>query len=165
MKVSLVPMTDGEFAVFVERAIPAYAAAHARAGNWTEDEALEKSRSAYADTLPDGLATKNHFLFTITDEETRAKVGVLWFMLDEDAPSKAAFLYEIRIWDEFQHRGYGRAAMEALERELVRRGARRVSLHVFGHNSIAIDLYRSLGYDTVDLVMAKRLAHSDGISQ
>jgi len=158
MGVSLVPMSEAEFRFYLERAVPAYAVARATAGDWTEEEALDKSRAAYADVLPVGLATKNHHLFTITDDEGSARVGVLWFMMDDGAPSKAAFLYELRVWDEFQRRGYGRAAMQAMERELEKRGARRVSLHVFGHNSVAIDLYRSLGYGTVDLVMAKRLS-------
>lgn len=157
MTVKLAPMSREEFDAYVEHAVPSYAAAHAKAGNWSEEEALAKARKAYEDSLPDGLETKNHFLYTITDAENATKIGVLWFMVDDSGPSRTAFLYELRVWEEFQRRGYGRAAMIEMERELERRQVGRVSLHVFGYNSVAIDLYRSLGYTIADLIMAKKL--------
>ncbi len=51
----LIPMTQAEFEAFLERTIPEYAADHVRAGNWTEEESLERSRKEFEDLLPQGL--------------------------------------------------------------------------------------------------------------
>lgn len=42
--VRLVPMNESEFEIYLEKAIPEYAADKARAGDWSEEEALERSR-------------------------------------------------------------------------------------------------------------------------
>ena len=45
--IRLVPMTESEFEAYLEKAIPEYAADKAGAGDWSEDEALERSRKDY----------------------------------------------------------------------------------------------------------------------
>lgn len=55
--VELVPMSEAEFAAYLERAVREYADEKVRAGNWTQAIALERSRAEYDQLLPQGLAT------------------------------------------------------------------------------------------------------------
>ena len=65
----LIPMTQIEYEVFLERSIPEYAAEHVRAGHWLESEALEKSRKEFEDLLPQRLNSEDNFLYTLYDGE------------------------------------------------------------------------------------------------
>jgi ribosomal protein S18 acetylase RimI-like enzyme len=150
-------MTDEYFAAYVERSIPSYAAEHVKAGNWTEAEALDKARASFDELLPMGVATQDNFLYTVEETQSGETVGLIWFRVDRSKIEPEAFVYDLLICADFRRRGYGRAAMEAMIGELRGLGVHRVALHVFGHNSGAIDFYRSLGFETADLVMAKRL--------
>jgi hypothetical protein len=51
----------------------------------------------------------------------------------------------------------GRAAMQLAEQAARERGLDRVELNVFGGNTAARGLYRSLGYDEVAVFMGKNL--------
>ena len=63
----------------------------------------------------------------------------------------------MEIGEEHRGRGYGRAAMLLAEEEARRRGLNRIELNVFGGNTIARNLYRSLGYVETSAQMAKDL--------
>lgn len=54
-------------------------------------------------------------------------------------------------------RANGRETLRALDVALSELGQRSVSLHVFGHNEIAIELYKKSGYKTTNLVMSKEI--------
>jgi GNAT superfamily N-acetyltransferase len=71
--------------------------------------------------------------------------------------SGAAFTYEIVIDADQRGRGYGRAAMEALEPLARSLGYDRIQLHVFDHNAVARKLYTSVGYVEPDVQMEKRI--------
>ena len=58
--------------------------------------------------------------------------------------------------------GIGRATMLAAEALVASRGVRELGLNVFGHNERAIHLYRSLGYATTSMNMAKPLEGPTG---
>lgn len=151
-------MSEREFDSYVEAAVPAYAAQHEKAGNWSSEEALERARKSYRELLPQGVATKNHSLNFIEDVESGERVGYLWFGVETRGKRTAAFVYDLLVYERYRRRGYARAAMEAMERELRTGGTARVSLHVFGSNSGAITLYRSLGFEVSDLIMSKELS-------
>jgi len=153
-------MTDEYFAAYVERSIPSYAAEHVKAGNWAADEALDKARTSFNELLPKGVTTQDNYLYTVEEPQSGETVGLIWFRVDRSKPEPQAFVYDLLIEEGFRRRGYGRATMEAMIRELGGLGVHRVALHVFGHNPAAIDLYRSLGFETVDLIMAKELDSS-----
>ena len=69
--VQLVPMIEKEFTEFLEQSIVRYAEENVRAGYWNAAEALAKARSDHIKILPQGLATKNHFLFNIVNITSR----------------------------------------------------------------------------------------------
>ena len=61
--IKLIPMTETEFKAYLEEDIKEYAEVNVRNGYWDETEALEKSKQAHDQLLPDGPATKDHHLF------------------------------------------------------------------------------------------------------
>jgi len=67
-----------------------------------------------------------------------------------------AWLYDITIDPDERGKGFGRAAMVALESELRSLGHVTVTLNVWGGNVIARDLYTSLGYVEESVHMRKR---------
>ena len=57
----------------------------------------------------------------------------------------------------FRGRGYGRDAMRLAEAEARSRGMTSLGLNVHGQNTIARDLYESLGYEITALQMKKQV--------
>jgi RimJ/RimL family protein N-acetyltransferase len=155
--VRLVPMTAGEFKMYIERAVQEYAQEHVKAGNWDPAEAEEKSRHDFQQLLPEGVASKNQHLFSIVDELTGGKVGMIWFAVIEKRESRLAFVYDFFIDPESRRRGYGTQALGALEETVKALGINRIALHVFGHNHAARTLYDKIGYTVTDINMAKEL--------
>ena len=66
-------------------------------------------------------------------------------------------MYDITIDEAERGRGFGRAAMLALEEELRDLGHESVALNVWGGNAVARGLYRSLGYVEESVHMRKQL--------
>ena len=84
-------------------------------------------------------------------------VGALWFAAEDEVGRGAAFIWEIVIEDVHRGRGYGRAAMEAIEPLARSLGYDTIRLHVFGDNAVARHLYRAVGYHETDVTMIKRI--------
>ncbi len=154
--VTLKPMTEAELQSFLEPAIVEYAQDHVAAGRWTEEEAVEQSRKEFYDLLPDGVATPNHYLFTLMNE-AQQKVGVLWFAKRENQGHLAAFVYDVRIDEAFRRQGYASEAFREMENKVRALGWNKISLHVFGNNHAAQEMYKKLGYETTNVSMAKTL--------
>jgi GNAT superfamily N-acetyltransferase len=68
-----------------------------------------------------------------------------------------AWLYDITIADGERGKGYGRAAMTALEDEVRALGHETIRLNVWGGNEVARGLYRSLGWAEESVHMRKHL--------
>ncbi len=152
--IKLEPMIPDDFQAYLEPAIREYAAEKLRAGNYAESEALERSRQEYEKLLPQGVATPDHYLYTAVEDSIPAKVGMIWFHLFRPGE---AFIYELRIYDAYQGKGYGKQTMLAAEQKARELGVHKLSLHVFGHNTIARALYERLGYTITNISMAKEL--------
>jgi ribosomal protein S18 acetylase RimI-like enzyme len=154
--VRLEPMTEAELQTYLEPAIAGYAAEHVKAGRWSQAEALEESRKEFTELLPDGLHTAKQHLFSIKDD-AGAHVGMLWFAEQERGGEHSAFIYDINIDEPFQRRGYATQAFQVLETLARDMGITAISLHVFGHNTAARALYEKLGFETVNVLMTKRI--------
>ncbi len=63
--VQLLPMTQAEYDAWLIPAIKEYAEEKVRAGAWEAGEALERSRGEFLKLLPDGLASKDNYLYSI----------------------------------------------------------------------------------------------------
>ena len=151
----LVPMTQPEFDAFLERLIPEYAADNVRAGYWSEDEALEKSRRQTESLLSQGLQTKDHYLYTLYDNEIA--VGLVWLRAELDRLVKVGFIFDVEINEEFRGKGYGRHVMLLVEEKARELGIQRMGLHVFAHNEVAKNLYERIGYKVSSMNMHKDL--------
>ena len=151
----LVPMTQSEFEAFVEHIIPAYAADKVRAGHWDEEEALEKSRKQTESLLPQGLQTKDHYLYTLYDGDK--SIGMIWLRVELDRPVKSGFIFEVEVKEEFRGKGYGKQAMLLIEEKARELGVKRMGLHVFGYNNVAKNLYERIGYKVSSTNMLKDL--------
>ncbi|HSM72095.1 MAG TPA: GNAT family N-acetyltransferase, partial [Anaerolineales bacterium] len=132
---TLIPMTQTEFDEFLEHLVPSYAADNVRAGYWSEEESLEKSRKQTDALLPQGLQTENHYLFTLFDDDK--PVGMIWMRAELDRPIKSGYIFDVEIRQEFRGKGYGKQAMLLIEEMARELGITRMGLHVFAYNSVA----------------------------
>jgi ribosomal protein S18 acetylase RimI-like enzyme len=154
--IRLIPMTESELAAFLEKTIPEYAADKVRAGDWSEEEALERSRKSYQNLLPQGVKTEHHYLFSIQIEETGEKLGILW--MKHEAPRPHGFIFDIMLDEARRGQGYGKQAMLAIEAVAKDLGIETIGLHVFAHNPAAMQLYKGLGYELTSQNMVKHLS-------
>lgn len=155
--VSLNLMNPKDFDVFLNQAIDVYAQDNIKSGNWQPDTALEKSREEFQQLLPDGIQTKNQFLFTILDETSNNKIGVLWVQIKMDSPHRKAFICDFIIDPQYRGQGYGKQTLKALDEKLTQMKVESVSLHVFAHNTNAIGLYETMGFLPTNIYMKKTL--------
>ena len=151
----LVPMTQPEFEAFIEHIIPDYAADNVRAGYWSENEALERSRKQTESLLSQGLQTKDHFLYTLYDGDEA--VGMIWLRAELDRPVKRGFIFDVEIKEEFRGKGYGKQAMLLIEEKARELGIKRMGLNVFAYNDVAKNLYERIGYKVSTMNMLKDL--------
>jgi ribosomal protein S18 acetylase RimI-like enzyme len=154
-EVTLRPMTQDEFDTYRDRLIREYAADHVAAGNWSEDESLQRATDQFNDLLPDGTETDGQELYTALDADGNA-IGLLW--LDPHGRPGGAWIYDIEVSAEHRGKGYGRALLQAGEDEARRLGVSSIGLNVFGHNDVARSLYESAGYRPTAIQMRKDLS-------
>jgi ribosomal protein S18 acetylase RimI-like enzyme len=150
-------MTQSEFDEFLRVSIAEYAEEKTQAGNYKPEEALERSRGEFEKLLPEGLATKDHYLFSIYAEDLETVVGDLWVAIVRTHGPTHAFVYDVKIGEAFRRRGYAQAAFKQLEEKVREWGLSKISLHVFGHNTGAQALYQGLGYLPTNISMSKEI--------
>lgn len=154
--VTLEPMEHDAWETWRATSIADYAADMTRVGAWPPETANEQAEALFARLLPDGRDTAGHeFRAVVT--EAGDTVGAVWFGPDDEVGHGAAFIWDIAIDLARRGRGYGRAAMEALEPLARSLGYDAIRLHVFGDNDVARTLYRSVGYAETDVTMLKRI--------
>jgi ribosomal protein S18 acetylase RimI-like enzyme len=153
--VQLVPMTENEFKAYLQPAIAEYAQDHVKGGRWSPEEAQQKAEEEYHQVIPEGLATKDNYFFTIKDGDQ--PVGMLWFAIKRRGPKSLAYVYDVKVDDAYRRRGYGSQAFLALEEKVRDLGLYSISLHVFGHNLAARQMYQKLGYRETNITMTKTL--------
>lgn len=156
MSVQLKPMTLEDFEAYLDFTIPIYTAEKVRAGNFKEEDALEQGRKEFKTLLPDGLDTPDHYMFCLYDGDV--EVGYFWICERTQGVKKTVWIYDIVIHENHRRKGYATATFEALEEFMnTNLTARRVELHVFGHNHGAQALYHKLGFNITNIIMAKDL--------
>jgi RimJ/RimL family protein N-acetyltransferase len=156
--VRLVEMKEDRFREYRERLAEGYARERVRAGVWSEDEALGRARRDVDELLPDGLGTRDHFLYEVVDPSEPEPVGLVWLALRDSVLGPYLWIYDIAVYERFRRMGYGSRTLRAVEERARELGANRVELHVFGHNRAARTLYEKAGYGTTSIVMSKPLS-------
>lgn len=152
----LIPMTQPEYEEYLKHLIPDYAADNVRAGYWDESEALEKSRKQIEGLLPQGLQTKDHYIYSLYDGDQ--KVGMIWLKANVDRPGKDGFIFDVIVDEQFRGKGYGKQVMALIEEKAHELGLKSIGLHVFAYNTVAKKLYESVGYEVTSLNMVKKLS-------
>jgi len=149
--VTLEPLEQEDFDRFLEQEIRGYAEDHVRNGNWPAEGALERSKQEFEHYLPDGIHSKDQYLYSIIDDQT--KIGVLWVKVKD----QKAFIYDFVIDEAFRGKGYGKQALMVMDEKLKSMGVESVGLHVFGDNITAQELYKKMGFQITDIQMKKEL--------
>jgi ribosomal protein S18 acetylase RimI-like enzyme len=158
--VRLDPMTADEYTAYIEYAVQGYASEKVKSGEWAAEGAERRSRATFDNLLPEGPDTVGSHLFTVRDAETPSdgeSVGIVYVALREKAGhqgTREIYIYDIEMREQARGRGYGRATMTACADFARKKGAASVGLHVFGHNTTARSLYRSLGFVETNVIMS-----------
>ena len=150
--VKLVKMQQEDLVPYLERGIREYAEDHVRNGNWTAAESLEKSKKEFQNLLPEGVNSKDQFLYSIVDEAEN-KIGLLWVQVKDHK----AFIYDFIIDESVRGKGYGKQALMAMDETLKSMDVESVGLHVFGDNVTAQELYKKMGFGITGMHMKKKL--------
>ena len=154
--VTLPAMTPDGWEQWRLGSIRGYAADKIRVGDWPPEEAVERAEALFAQLVPDGLRTAGHEFRSIVNEAGEP-VGGIWFAAEAEIGHGAAYIWDIVVDEDRRGRGYGRAAMEALEPLARSLGYDTIRLHVFGDNDVARQLYRAVGYTETNVAMRKRI--------
>jgi RimJ/RimL family protein N-acetyltransferase len=155
--VVFVEMTGPEFANWRESSVREYAADKVRAGNYDEEKALESSEKEFSSLLPEGLKTKGHYLYSVVDDRSDERVGIIWYGELRGGTKDTIWIYDIHIHEHFRGQGYGTAALRLLEDKARGLGKKKLGLQVFAHNERARKLYAELGYVPTSIAMTKDL--------
>ena len=156
-RVTLAPMVEEEFGPYLRAGIRDFAKQKMISGEWSEFEAVALSEADHARLLPDGLKSPDQHLYTVRDAESGERVAVIWIALRPKGGRTEGFVYDIEVREQFRGQGYGRATMLAGIEKARELGAETVGLHVFGHNTPARALYRSLGFVETNVSMSLEL--------
>lgn len=148
--ISLEPMSDETFAVWMPATWASYREELIRAG-MSEIAADENIAQNVAVTMPDGALAAGQHVFSVCEDDVA--VGAVW-LAERGAEW---FIYDIEIDEEHRGRGFGRAAMRRIEEFVRANGGTAIGLSVFGFNTVAQRLYASEGYETTRMSMVKRL--------
>ena len=154
--VSLVPMEPESWDAWREASTRRHAADMVRVREWPLEGAFERAAALFSRIVPDGIDTPGHEFRTIV-AESGAVVGALWFAPEQEVGQGTAFIWDIFIDDSERGRGYGRAAMEALEPLARSLGYDTIRLQVLSDNAPARHLYQAVGYGETYISMNKRI--------
>ena len=157
MSLTLSPLTDPALAGRLSVLLHGYSANKAKARRIPLDRARADAEQQIKGLLPDGVRTEGMLLFAA--EVDGEEVGWIWIGLPGTGGGDAevAWLHEVLIDPPYRGRGYGRAIIQAAERELARRGVAELGLNVFGDNTVARRLYESLGFEVAAQQMVKTI--------
>lgn len=149
--VSLRPLREDEYPAWNEAHRVEYERGMVEFAGMSRDAARAKVAHDVPSVLPDGLSTADTCFWVIEDDGRRVGTIFLGIRAGE------AWLYDIVIDEAERGRGFGRAAMLALEDEVRALGHDSIGLNVWGGNAAARGLYRSLGYAERAVHMRKGL--------
>jgi RimJ/RimL family protein N-acetyltransferase len=153
--VRFIELADGPYREYRKELVRGYAADKVRARAWSQAEAEGRAARDVDGLLPEGPATRGHFLYSVMDDSTGADVGTVWFALRNSGVGPSVWIYDIIINENFRRKGYASRTLDLVEDRARALGAKSVELHVFGHNQGARALYEKVGYKETSITMAK----------
>lgn len=156
MKLS--PMTEIEFESFMDISMKDHIRSQILSGNWTEKNGPKNMELMRLEMLPSGLQTRDHFFYSIRDDETGKIAGGLWFMVQSSGDKRFIYVVDIQVFPAFRRRGYASEAFLFMEDKAEELGINRIYLNVFEHNVTARWMYEKLGYIGESDLMVKQLS-------
>jgi ribosomal protein S18 acetylase RimI-like enzyme len=153
MNVSLAPANDADVADYLIDARQSYCANLVAAGV-PSSVASRTADETFSESFPGGHPVAGHHVFRL--EHGGEKAGVLWIGPQPTEPRRW-WVFDIVISSALRGQGLGRQAMLLAEDEARAQGAVELGLNVFGHNTVAVALYQSLGYEMTSMRMRKPL--------
>jgi ribosomal protein S18 acetylase RimI-like enzyme len=151
----LEPMDEATYLAWRAASQRDYADEKVKAGNWRAEDAERLSREAFEALLPDGRETAGHEIRAMVNDGV--KVGHAWWTIEDRDPGRVAFIYDIAVDPDHRRRGYARLALAEIEAWAREHGCAGVMLHVFGDNTPARELYRSVGFEETNVIMLKKV--------
>ncbi|MET8525725.1 GNAT family N-acetyltransferase [Micromonospora sp. NPDC005172] len=158
MELTVTPMTEQELARLWEPLEVGYAEDLVAHRGMTSEAARERSAQQLREGLPAGAASEGVLLRMARVDDT--EVGWIWVTLPGATGvvgSTQAWIHNIEVDPAHRGRGYARRMIQLIEAELANLGVPELGLNVFGTNTVAIGLYRSLGFEVTAQQMAKRI--------
>ncbi|MEU8019631.1 GNAT family N-acetyltransferase [Micromonospora parva] len=155
MELTLTPMTAPELARLLGSLEQAYAEDLVAHRGMTPEAARERTVTQIAESLPAGVDTEGALLRMARVGDT--EVGWIWVTVPTAAAPNQAWIHNIEVHEEHRGRGYARRMVQLIEAELAQLGVPELGLNVFGTNTVALGLYRSLGFEVTSQQMAKRI--------
>jgi ribosomal protein S18 acetylase RimI-like enzyme len=152
------PMTQGEFRLYRQRAVSAYARDLVESGQATQADALERAAACVDLLLPDGLLTDDQVLLTIRDTPDGEPLASLWYAVVTEGPYRSLFIHDLEVDAAHRREGVATRVLLAVEDEARRLGVTGLGLSVFLHNEAALALYRGLGYTAITTTLVKPVA-------
>ncbi|MDG9677427.1 GNAT family N-acetyltransferase [Micromonospora sp. DH14] len=155
MELTLTPMTAPELTRLLGALEQGYAEDLVAHRGMTPESARERTVTQIAESLPAGVDTEGVLLRMGRVGDT--EVGWIWVTLPTAAAPNQAWIHNIEVHEEHRGRGYARRMIQLIEAELAQLGVPELGLNVFGTNTVALGLYRSLGFEVTSQQMAKRV--------
>ncbi|WP_382309892.1 GNAT family N-acetyltransferase [Herbiconiux sp. UC225_62] len=155
MSAALRPLPAEALAAWLERQSAEYVRERMAAGDSAE-YARERAAESNAQYFPDGAPAPGQLVFEVVAADGEP-VGMLWLGPMSPRHPDDWWVFDIEIDEAHRGRGLGREAMLLAEGEARAHGAVKLGLNVFGHNTVARNLYTSLGYEITAINMAKPL--------
>jgi len=127
-----------------------------RAMEW--EGAYQRFRGVYADVF--ARTRRGMALMWVVEQPGGRLLGQAFVQLNMSDHTCAngkerAYLHSFRVRPEFQGRGLGSAIMNHIEKDLISRGFRELTLNVAEENEGALRLYRRLGYQILKKIPGK----------
>ena len=144
----LKPMNQDQYNNYITYSKNNYAQEITKSRGISIEEAMQITNKEYDTLLPDGLQSKNQYLYTIENNENE-NIGIMWFSSQSNHGDNELFLCDVEVNKEYRGKGYGRESMDLLESKVKEFNMHTISLHVFLHNKIAYSLYNKIGYKEV----------------
>jgi GNAT superfamily N-acetyltransferase len=153
MTVSLRPMTDDEIDEWLDERSEEYIADRVAMGE-DPDEARRIAGQQYGELFPDHRPAPGQYAYCVLGDD--GPIG--WLVLGRRGADEGAFwVWDVKIVESERGKGHGRTTMLLAEEAAREAGAKTLGLNVFGRNTVARNLYESLGYSTLAIQMQKEV--------
>ncbi len=155
--ITLRPIEKNEFASFVTYFIEDYTAEIVTNYRLSEPDARAQAIRDVEQSFPDAERTPDQIVLCIMfqQDDTEHHVGYIWYKAD--TVLKSVYINDFYLFEASRNKGFGSAAMKALENKLSQEGFTQMKLRVAQGNEHARHLYSANGFSVTGINMNKLL--------